>query len=275
MSRRLWITLFSVFCITLRGEVTASDTKSEATSIWKSSNFEAQINQILELTTADKATQLKDRITKLLQASCNPCSTAGGPALEQGYVTTENAVIPVFYEQTRYGGGWIVLMQRYDGSVNFNRTWAEYRDGFGMVGHEFWMGLERMHQLTEGKSYELVVEMQDFQDNYKYAAYDKFAVGPEEERYPLDLGKFNGTTKGDSLTPHKGSGFSTYDNDDFGCSNKYAEGGWWYYKGKCYGSSLTGIWKNEFAYSSICWMKFSAKSSTPLKFVRMMIRPIQ
>ncbi|XP_029708119.2 ficolin-3-like [Aedes albopictus] len=187
---------------------------------------------------------------------------------------TIEARVPTLYEQTRYGGGWLVVMQRYDGSVKFDRTWAEYRDGFGMVGQEFWMGLERMHRLTRERSYELVVEMEDFEGNYKYARYDDFAVGPREERYPLvKLGVYNGTTLGDSLTPHKGAVFSTYDDDEFGCSNKYAKGGWWYYCGSCYGSSLTGIWKNELAYSSICWMKFSSVSNTPLKRVRMMIRP--
>ncbi|EAT48216.1 AAEL000749-PA [Aedes aegypti] len=182
--------------------------------------------------------------------------------------------VPALYERERYGGDWLVVMHRYDGSVKFDRTWAEYRDGFGMVGQEFWYGLERLHQLTKEKSYELMVEMEDFNGSLKYAWYDKFVVGPEEQRYALvELGTFNGTTDGDSLKPHKGSGFSTYDNDDFGCSNKYAKGGWWYYSGKCYGSSLTGIWKNELAYSSIVWMKFSDVSNTPLKLVRMMIRP--
>uniref|UniRef100_A0A1W7R8Q9 Putative ficolin n=1 Tax=Aedes albopictus TaxID=7160 RepID=A0A1W7R8Q9_AEDAL len=209
------------------------------------------------------------------QSSTGDGIAKGSPVLQFIPIRSEPRV-PALFEQDRFDGGWLVVMQRYDGSVNFNRTWAEYRNGFGMIGQEFWYGLEPLHQLTKKTPYELAVEMEDFEGNYKYARYDKFAIGPAETRYALvELGTYNGTTLGDSLTPHKGAGFSTYDYDDFGCSNKYAKGGWWYYKGSCYGSSLTGIWKDELAYSSICWMKFSPVPNTPLKFVRMMIRPIE
>ena len=36
-------------------------------------------------------------------------------------------------------GGWLVVQRRQDGSVDFNRTWVEYEDGFGKLTGEFGM----------------------------------------------------------------------------------------------------------------------------------------
>ena len=39
------------------------------------------------------------------------------------------------------GGGWLVVQRRQDGSVDFNRTWLEYEDGFGKLTGEFNFGM--------------------------------------------------------------------------------------------------------------------------------------
>ncbi len=38
--------------------------------------------------------------------------------------------------------GWTVIMQRFQFDVDFNRTWAEYKTGFGNMerGKDFWLG---------------------------------------------------------------------------------------------------------------------------------------
>ena len=33
-----------------------------------------------------------------------------------------------------------VIQKRFDGSINFFRTWAEYRKGFGDLNGEHWLG---------------------------------------------------------------------------------------------------------------------------------------
>ncbi|VDI25806.1 Hypothetical predicted protein [Mytilus galloprovincialis] len=37
-------------------------------------------------------------------------------------------------------GGWTIIQKRYDGSVNFQRSWTEYENGFGNVKGEYWLG---------------------------------------------------------------------------------------------------------------------------------------
>ena len=45
-------------------------------------------------------------------------------------------------------GGWLVVQRRQDGSVDFNRGWVEYEEGFGSLTGELWYGLCPLHCLT-------------------------------------------------------------------------------------------------------------------------------
>ncbi|XP_055774870.1 fibrinogen C domain-containing protein 1-B isoform X2 [Salvelinus fontinalis] len=46
----------------------------------------------------------------------------------------------VFCDMTTDGGGWTVIQRREDGAVNFFRAWDAYRDGFGKITGEHWLG---------------------------------------------------------------------------------------------------------------------------------------
>jgi len=76
--------------------------------------------------------------------------------------------------------GWIVMQQRISASVNFSQTWVTYRNGFGLFNGNFWLGNEKIHQLTGSGGWMLRVEML-LSDNHGWysAEYTSFAVQSE------------------------------------------------------------------------------------------------
>jgi ficolin len=45
-------------------------------------------------------------------------------------------------------GGWTVIQRRVNGTLDFNKGWAEFVAGFGDLTGNYWAGLDRMHALT-------------------------------------------------------------------------------------------------------------------------------
>ncbi|XP_010371064.1 ficolin-2 isoform X1 [Rhinopithecus roxellana] len=139
------------------------------------------------------------------------------------------------------GGGWTVFQRRMDGSVDFYRDWAAYKQGFGSRLGEFWLGNDNIHALTAQGTSELRVDLVDFEDNHQFAKYRSFKVADEEEKYNLVLGAFVEGSAGDSLTSHNNHSFSTKDQDNDlntrNCAVMY-QGAWWYRT--CHVSNLNG-----------------------------------
>ena len=96
---------------------------------------------------------------------------------------------------------WLVIQQRQNGfETNFNRTWAEYSEGFGFPRGDFWLGLKQMSRLTQKKSHKLIIELTDWSDQVFEAQYDHFEVGSEEDFYKLILSdKYVGNASRDFL----------------------------------------------------------------------------
>ena len=98
----------------------------------------------------------------------------------------------VLCDMTISGGGWTVFQRRLDGSVDFYRGWQDYKQGFGDLNGEFWLGLDKIHRLTTGTQNKLRIDMEDTSGNTKYAEYDLFAVTSEKQKYQLSLGTYAG-----------------------------------------------------------------------------------
>ncbi|XP_018432076.1 PREDICTED: angiopoietin-2-like isoform X4 [Nanorana parkeri] len=174
------------------------------------------------------------------------------------------------------GGGWTVIQHRKDGSVNFHRTWKEYREGFGTPSGEYWLGNEFVHQLTSQGSNNLRIQLRDWDGNEAYSLYDTFSLGNEELNYRLNLRGYSGTAGRTSSFSPAGTNFSTKDVDNDRCSCKCAQiatGGWWF--DACGPSNLNGIYypsgSGTAKYNGIKWHYWKGPSHG-LKSVTMMIR---
>ena len=94
-----------------------------------------------------------------------------------------------------------MFVRRMDGSENFYRSWAEYRDGFGDWRREFWLGNQQLHEITSQGQYRMRVEMEEWSGMKFWAEYDTFSVGTEAEFFQLTIGDYNtNSTGGDSMT---------------------------------------------------------------------------
>ncbi|XP_033944260.1 angiopoietin-related protein 6 isoform X1 [Pseudochaenichthys georgianus] len=188
-----------------------------------------------------------------------------------------NRLLQAWCEQSRDEGGWTVIQRRQDGSVNFFRTWEQYKQGFGNLDGEYWLGLEHLYWLTKQAKYKLRVAMEDWQGRQVYAEYDSFHLEPESDWYRLRLGQYQGNA-GDSLSWHNNKAFTTLDRDKdsyTGNCAHYQKGGWWYHK--CAHSNLNGVWYRGGHYRSryqdgVYWAEFHGGSYS-LKRVSIMIKP--
>lgn len=105
----------------------------------------------------------------------------------------------IYCENIEDDGNWIVIQNRFNGDINFFRSWNDYKEGFGNVGGEFWLGLEKIHQLTSDTLQELMIVIEDFNGGKRRATYSGFAISSEVGGYALNvLGKYTGDA-GDAL----------------------------------------------------------------------------
>ncbi|XP_032374918.1 fibrinogen alpha chain isoform X2 [Etheostoma spectabile] len=199
-----------------------------------------------------------------------------------GAASASAPVLVVYCQQAGLMGGWLLAQQRESGALGFNRTWAEYRDGFGSVDAagrgEFWLGNRNLHLLTGQGESMLRVELEDWEGGVAGAEY-AVRVGAEADGFPLHVSGYTGDA-GDALAPsHDGMRFSTFDRDSDlwggSCAGRHG-GGWWY--NRCQTANLNGVYhkgaKNQphEAENGVVWATYKPANYS-LKAARMFIRP--
>uniref|UniRef100_A0A6E8WCK9 Fibrinogen C-terminal domain-containing protein n=1 Tax=Anopheles coluzzii TaxID=1518534 RepID=A0A6E8WCK9_ANOCL len=173
-------------------------------------------------------------------------------------------------QQYSFGGSWLIIQHRNNRRLEvFDRNWSEYRNGFGSVEEDVWLGLENLHRITTARKHELLVELKDIAGNTAYARYDEFEIGSEVEQYSLKkLGNYTGTAD-DLMSSNVGKKFTTKDRNNGATRDGDCEGGWW--MDPCTPTNINGRLSNQdrlvymFSENNI----FSIKK---LVFTRMMIR---
>lgn len=201
-----------------------------------------------------------------------------------------NGTFEVFCEMESFGGGWTVIQQRLNGSVSFNRTWAEYKKGFGNLRGEFWLGNDYIHLLTKAKDMILRIELEDFEGVREYAKYDEFYVANEYLRYRLSVSGYSGTA-GNAISfnkhfNHDQKFFSTPDRDNdmytSGNCGAYYSSGWWFdacmsanLNGKYYHKRYKGVRNGIFwgTWHNMSTEYYPTNYRQAFKTVKMMIRP--
>ncbi|XP_067092246.1 angiopoietin-2a [Osmerus mordax] len=186
--------------------------------------------------------------------------------------------IKAFCDMETEGGGWTVLQRRFDGRVDFHRTWKEYKMGFGESSEEYWLGNEFVSKLTNHQQYTLRIQLKDWEENSAFSQYDQFSLGSEAQNYRIHLKGYEGTAGKVSSLGQPGSDFSTKDADNDKCVCKCSQlttGGWWF--DACGPSNLNGIYfqqgQNSNRFNGIKWYYWKG-SGYSLKSTTMMIRPV-
>ncbi|XP_062574946.1 fibroleukin-like isoform X2 [Saccostrea cucullata] len=186
--------------------------------------------------------------------------------------------VRVYCDMETEGGGWTAIQKRVSGSVSFNRTWAEYKNGFGNASDSYWIGNDVIHQLTKGRNSSLYVFITLKNGTTLYELYHQFSVSDETDKYRLFLGGPATGTLGDAMldTGHSqwdlsGMYFSTPDRQNdrnvyINCAGVLGVG-WWL--NSCFQTFLNGPWSPEFWF--LPWPP-TILSGTSVMGTTMMIR---
>lgn len=119
---------------------------------------------------------------------------------------------------------WLVIERRISNAILFNRTWQEYKNGFGDLTDSFFIGLERLHKLLLGSNSQLWIQLGKESNESPHRIYTNFMISNETDQYRLT--SLNLEDLRDDLVNAKGWSFQTFD-----VGNKCAEimqSGWWY-----------------------------------------------
>ncbi|XP_003342051.1 fibroleukin [Monodelphis domestica] len=201
----------------------------------------------------------------------------------------KNRSFEAYCDMETMDGGWTVIQRRLDGSTNFNRTWEDYKNGFGNLSREFWLGNDKIHLLTKSRDMVLRIDLEDFNGVKLYALYDQFYVANEFLKYRLHIGNYSGTA-GNALHfsrhyNHDMKFFTTPDKDHdrypSGNCGRYYSSGWWF--DACLSANLNGKYyhqKYKGVFNGIYWGTWPGMANghpngfkQSFKRAKMMIKP--
>ncbi|XP_027767093.1 fibrinogen-like protein 1-like protein, partial [Empidonax traillii] len=180
--------------------------------------------------------------------------------------------VMVYCDMDEEDGGWTVIQRnRQDTDVTWNESWSTYKNGFGNLQGDFWLGNENIYWIAKQRAYQVRFIIQDGSDKKLFADYNMFRLDDESQGYKLRLGAHSGTADDamallSTTIVHDNMKFSTKDRDqdisNVNCASN-AGGGWWY--SACYSALLN--YKGPLTWGESC--KGNCKASAIL------IRPLK
>lgn len=160
-------------------------------------------------------------------------------------------------------GGWTVIAAKYtipslvglsQFLPQFNKSWSEYKNGFGVANETYWSGLDFMNYLTSTYSLQYRIDVWNSATDFAYIVRSSLYIDNEINRYQLTLGTVTSHNLVSVQTAANGMFFTTYDrkNDQAGAGyncadNIYWTGGWWHQS--CYADCITCTNKLQFSYN--------------------------
>ncbi|XP_078089432.1 fibrinogen-like protein 1-like protein [Mustelus asterias] len=206
---------------------------------------------------------------------------SGGRAKDGLYIIQlVKDLIVVYCDMQSAEGGWTVIQHiTANSSLDFDRTWQDYKRGFGLVDGDHWLGNEFLHRFTSKPGgYKLGIKLVGMNGEMKWGEYEPFLIESEEARYKIRLGLYHGTAA-DALAQdteayiHDNQRFTTKDSDNDNYFQNCAKlelngipgGGWWY--NACAGANLNRrnvvYWQNDCNKDNLCkyaWMMVKPNS---------------
>ncbi|XP_069138891.1 angiopoietin-related protein 7-like [Argopecten irradians] len=107
------------------------------------------------------------------------------------HIKPTDDTIVAYCDMDRTDGPWTVIQRRINGDVDFYRNWTEYKNGFGDLLGNFWIGNDKLHQLTATPRV-LRVELGAWNGTTGFAKYSRFQVASEDLNYKILVEEFSG-----------------------------------------------------------------------------------
>ncbi|CAL1284422.1 unnamed protein product [Larinioides sclopetarius] len=185
--------------------------------------------------------------------------------------------IEVYCDMETDGGGWTVIQRRGqygNGEDYFNKKWSYYKQGFGNLDKEFWLGNEKIYSITNQGQYAVRMEMEHENGTSAFTVYENFWIENEDAKYKLHISDASGPG-GDAISNDDGYVFYTVDQPNRSGDDQSTRSGGWWRNGKGT-SSLNGLnlYKTDKEDSSdgIIWVTFGDNKNS-LKATEIKVRP--
>ena len=157
----------------------------------------------------------------------NPTLRVSTALIKGMHVLTE-VKMPPFPVYCSAGQHIVVQRRSFPFDMSFNRTWDEYKNGFGDLNGEFWLGLEKLYRILNQPyvRYSVRIETWSESGNLWFEEFENFYIGDENEQYEIKSTGSHGNLNFQSYFNYGGK-FFTHDKDS-NAKCGFLNNGFWY-----------------------------------------------